>query len=427
MTISNYEPRTVMPATVKPVWTPASQPQHFRELARRMLAQRRGAKPTGHVRGTPMLPGTGFIGANIYMRALFALQSGEPAEIRYALHHLVKISHERGDKYMFEQFPGLAEALLEHVLRVSSLFYDIKWRISYEDEPAIDDDELNALNGTPNIMPKLRKLRPIPIVDGLQPEDFATTISNVNEAGLVLRNMVMLEQNASYLVRRPLLRDVLVILLNLPDRPVLTELRHYALDIAEQITKYFSLRPEDPLYTSLLAQLNTEDRGVVITSLRALSRIALNYETTPNRLANVPVKLLQKVCEWLLVEDEELRSACLDFLYQYTAVTDNVEYMLKNLDMEGMVGQLVRLLMYGAQTQKEREERKTVSSVTPSTATTPPKLSSKIIETLIATIPDEKELSSAWYVFLHQRRYKILTLLGCAHASKKTVMAKSPN
>lgn len=57
-TISNYEPRTVVPATVKPVWTPSSQPQHFRELARKMLAQRRGAKPAGHVRGTPMLPGS---------------------------------------------------------------------------------------------------------------------------------------------------------------------------------------------------------------------------------------------------------------------------------------------------------------------------------------------------------------------------------
>jgi chromatin structure-remodeling complex subunit RSC9 len=297
---------------------------------------------------------------------------------------------------MFEQFPGLAEALLEQVLKVSSLFYDVKWRISYEDEPATEVDVLNALNGTPNIQQKLRLQRPIPIVDGLQPENFATMISNVNEAGLVLRNMVMLEQNASYLVRRPLLRDLLVIVLNLPDRPILSELRHYALDIAEQITKYFALRPADPLYTSLLAQLASDDRGIIITTLRSLSRIALNYETTPNRLANVPITSLQKICEWLLVEDEELRNACLDFLYQYTAVTDNVEYMLKKLDMEGLVGQLVRLLMYGAQSQKEREERRTVSSAVPSTATSPPKLSPKIIETLIATIPDERELSSAW-------------------------------
>ena len=58
MTISNYEPRTQVPATVKPVWTPSSQPAHYRDLARSMLAKRRNARPTGHVRGTPMLPGS---------------------------------------------------------------------------------------------------------------------------------------------------------------------------------------------------------------------------------------------------------------------------------------------------------------------------------------------------------------------------------
>jgi chromatin structure-remodeling complex subunit RSC9 len=60
MTISNYEPRTVMPATVKPAITPSSQPQYYRDLAKRMLSQRRNARPTGHVRGTPMLPGSEF-------------------------------------------------------------------------------------------------------------------------------------------------------------------------------------------------------------------------------------------------------------------------------------------------------------------------------------------------------------------------------
>lgn len=330
------------------------------------------------------------------MRALYALQSGEPSEIRYALHHLVKMSHERGDKFMFEQFSGLAEALLEQVIKVSSLFYDVKWRISYEDEPALENDVLNALNGTPNILQKLRMLHPIQNLDDLLPEDFTMLMTNINEASLVLRNMVMLDHNALFLVRRPLLRDMLVIVMNLPQRPVLSELRHYALDIAEQITKYFALRPDDALYTSLLTQLESEDRGIIITTLRSLSRIAMNYETIPNRLADVPFVYLQKIGEWLLVEDEELRSACLDFLYQYTAVTENVEYMLKNLDMEGFVGQLVRLLMYGAQSQKEREEKRTAGSVSSNKAATPPKLSPKIVENLIASISDERELSSAW-------------------------------
>ena len=46
--------------------------------------------------------------------------------------------------------------------------------------------------------------------------------------------------------------------------------------------------------------------------------------------------------------------------------------------------------------RKREKKRRTVGSIAPNTATTPPKLSPKIIETLIATIPDERELSSAW-------------------------------
>ena len=58
----------------------------------------------------------GFIGPNIYLRALRSLQSGIPSEVQFALHHLVKMSYERGDKYRFDGFPGLAEALINKIL-----------------------------------------------------------------------------------------------------------------------------------------------------------------------------------------------------------------------------------------------------------------------------------------------------------------------
>src|ERR1700750_1121438 len=102
-----------------------------------------------------MLPGTGFIGPNIYVRAQMALQSGIPEEEEYALHHLVKISHERGDKYKFTQFPGLADALVKKVLQVSGLFYDISWDVNFDDDTfPMDDETLNGLSGTSNIVAK---------------------------------------------------------------------------------------------------------------------------------------------------------------------------------------------------------------------------------------------------------------------------------
>lgn len=113
MTIANYEPRTAVPATMKPVITPSNSLDTYIQSRRKYILNKKN-RPVP-LKGM-MLPGTGFPGPNIYIRALHALRSKEPEEEAYALHHLVKISHERGDKYRFDQFPGLAEALIAKVI-----------------------------------------------------------------------------------------------------------------------------------------------------------------------------------------------------------------------------------------------------------------------------------------------------------------------
>ena len=66
---------------------------------------------------------------------------------------------ERGDKYRFEGFPGLAEALIEKVLEVSSLFYKVDWQVLYMDDVASSGaDVINGLDGTPDILRKIASL-----------------------------------------------------------------------------------------------------------------------------------------------------------------------------------------------------------------------------------------------------------------------------
>jgi len=277
-----------------------------------------------------------------------ALRSSIPEEQAYALHHLVKISHERGDKYKFEAFPGLAEALIEKVLEVSSLYYDVTWEISYEDDgPSSESCILDGMSGTTDILQRIQSLRLFDAQDDMETEDFNENLRMINEAGLVIRNMAMLEENAVYLSQQYPLRDFLCIALNLPNRAAVVELQHYALDVAEQLTRYWSLGAEDPLYISLLRQLVGLDRGAILTALRAISRISMNLEEN-NRLKSVPIQTIQRICEWTLIDDEELVHACLDFLYQYTAVIENVELMLGRMEMGGLINQLVRLLLHGA-------------------------------------------------------------------------------
>ena len=253
---------------------------------------------------------------------------------------------ERGEKYRFESFPGLVEALIEKLLEVSSLFYDIDWQLSYTEDGELQSaDTIDGLNGTADILGKISRLSKLPVDDNIQTAEFSDALLQINEAALTLRNMMMLEENAEYVSELYPLRDFISIALNLPNLDCVVELKHYALDIAEQLTKYIPFNESDHLYISLLAQLQTQDRGAILTTLRAISRISMNLEEN-NLLKGVPLAAVQNIIDWTLLYDEDLVHVCLDFLYQYTAVVDNVEFLLTHIQVDPFVNQLTRLLTH---------------------------------------------------------------------------------
>ena len=398
MTLANYEPRQQYPLSLKPVTTPGNNPEHYK-LKRKQQQDAAASHVAKKYKGL-MLPGTGFIGPNIYVRAQLALQSGIPEEEQYALHHLVKISHERGDKYRFDQFAGLAEALVNKVLQVSCLFYDIDWSISYEDD---DDDDtavpgqspyLDGIHGTSDVLAKLKSRIPLDTDDHVTTSAFTQELGRITEAALVIRNMVMLEENAKYISRLPLLRDYFCIVLNLSSHPALVELQNYALETAEQLTKYYDIDSQDVLYQTLLAQLHTNDRGKIITSLKAISRIGMLMPGN-KRLENVPLATVNKLCEWIMVDDEELRSACLDFLFQYTSIAENVETLILDADIQRLLGQLSALLLFLSKKQEPpkpspppAKEEVQVTHV--------PRLAPELVQQLLRF--QEPERSSHWCV-----------------------------
>ena len=346
-----------------------------------------------HTQGM-MKPGAGFEGPNIYVRTLQGLRSPLPEEQDYALHHLVKISHERGDKYKFEAFPGLAEGLVEYVLQVSSLFYNIKWQISYsEDEHEIYT--LDGINGTPDILQRIRCLKRIDHSDDLQDAERTRRLTKTLEACLTIRNLSLLEENALYLSNMPQLRDFLSIALNLPALPQVTELKHYSLDISEQVTRYWKMDPSDPIYTSLLAQVDDgRDRGAILTSLRAITRISMNLDE-PNMLQDVPMTVIRKIFEWVVLDDEDLASACLDFLYQYTAVPANISHLLANsadLHLTPLLGQLTRLLQFHANPSLIKEQL--TKAIKPKSAEDIPSVPADLFEQFIKH--DEPDRSNTW-------------------------------
>lgn len=268
----------------------------------------------------------------------------------------MKISHERGDKYRVEAFPTLAETLIEYALGVSSLFYDVLWEVDYT-ERKFDLNILDGINGTPDILQRIQALKRIDTSDELEPEELAHKFTKINEAGLALRNLATLDENAFYFSKLPQFRDFLSIVLNLPSSDRVTELKLNVLDMAEGVTKYWSMDVSDPLYRSLLDQVEkSNDRGVILKALRAISKISFNNEE-PNQLRGVPVPIIRRLFEWLLLEDEELVKACLDFLYQFVAISENVGVLIANADelsLPSLMNQFGHLLQHGIREVTEK-------------------------------------------------------------------------
>ncbi|KAF4978184.1 hypothetical protein FZEAL_5399 [Fusarium zealandicum] len=342
--VTAYQPRFLKPLQLRAVATPSNAPNEFQKPRQLQRLDNR----------QPMQPGTGFDGPNIYMRCLNALRSNIPAEQAFALNHLVKISFERGDKYKFDSFPGLAEGLVEKALQVGRLFYHIDWTVSWDS--AIDPSDIGVLDGncgTQDILERIQNLIEKDVPDVLQTESYSDDLVLITEAVLTIRNMVTLPENAQNLSDFYPLKDFICIVLHLPHKDSLVELKHLTLDISEQLTPFMALASDDPLYKTLLAQMTSEDRGTILTSLRALGRISMNLEAT-NKLGDVPGAVLGRIESWLLLNDDELIDACLDFLYQYTAVVPNVDNLIRSLTPENLVDHLTRLLAHGAR-KSQRE------------------------------------------------------------------------
>jgi chromatin structure-remodeling complex subunit RSC9 len=257
------------------------------------------------------------------------------------------VSHERGDKFRFSHFAGLADALLKKALEISSLFHDVEWDIVYDRTLMGPPNCLNGADPTPDILARIK--HHTPNTQFIKSADWIDRLERLNEVGLVIRNMVLLEENAQYLSTFPILEDFLCIGLNLPRDSYATEFRNYTLDIAEQVTKYWEFSPDQPLYQSLLSLVNNKDRGVVLGALLCLNRGSTELECN-NNLTGVPIKTVSCIIDYTLVDDEEFLGVCLDFLYQYTAIPENVEEILGKLRIDfDLVPRLVSLLMHRAE------------------------------------------------------------------------------
>ncbi|KAJ5983963.1 hypothetical protein N7481_006062 [Penicillium waksmanii] len=375
-----------MPMSVREVPTPGNRPGHFASLYDTRNKAAKGADfydPYFPLRYLEV-PRTD----HIYKRAHYGLQSGIQDEVDFALYHLVQISNQRWDKFKFEGFPLLAETLMQKAgnLNMTPL------------KPSDRVNVLNSLHGTRTVLDKIQQI-PITLPsDTLETFESNHLIRNVREATLVLRNMVLLAENAFYVSRYAsgLLRDFLVILMNLPNQPRFTEIKNDALDIAEEVTKYMRTDAQDPLWVSLVGFLDSPDRAHVIRALWALTHFSTELEDGDvNRAIDHMSKptLQQMYYHTLLDLDRDILSGALDFWYQYTLSPDNIETLMDVINFPTiLVPRMVALLTYEARpTKKETILQEEKVAPPPSDI---PRVPQELLEKLME-LP-EPERSSQW-------------------------------
>lgn len=382
-----------MPLTLRQVQTPGNDPLYYARKTQAKAQSTPRAPPEPQQFLKHAIPNMS--GPNIYQRCLLGLRSGIPEEQDFALHHLVKVSYERGDKYKFEGFPFLAEGLLEKALEITELIYDVKWEITYDEED--EKMPLNTLNGTfgtLNLLERIQSFTPKILEQDLETAEFSHKLERLNEAALVLRNMVTLEDNALLLSKFPLFKDFLTIAVSLPNQPRLAEFKQYALEITEQVTRYWALKPRDSLYLSLLPYLQSDDRGMLISALRSMNRIGLETPEV-HLLTDVPLSSIERLFSFTLLDDTELLENTLDFLYEYTAVPENNTELLSNSFqlLSNSIPRLITLLLH----QSITIEESVVAKPTPKMPTIPAPIPNIPVEVHAHLLQfPEPERSSRW-------------------------------
>ncbi|CAG8568141.1 2618_t:CDS:2 [Ambispora gerdemannii] len=269
-------------------------------------------------------------------RMLLALRSTLPNEVDWAFKRLTKFSHECSDSFHVDKIPGLVDALLVFVapfFEDCAKLSDISKPVSTEEDPMnLDGDDSNSVSMNP-------------FFDSIESQQYH---QRVLQAFLIIRNFSFLEHNMRLMAAYKPLRKYLIEGLKLKIFGNFIELRHYCLDIVENICPYVILKGlDDPFMTTIPTLLYSNDKALIMGGIRSMTRLALN-ESNITVLRDIEAKTVQRMIELLLIEDEELVAAVLDLLYQFSDLHEDMAYRIAQCTPGNFVRLMIRFMRWQA-------------------------------------------------------------------------------
>lgn len=293
-------------------------------------------------------------------RSYFGLKSGIDSEIDSSLYGIVRSTYEVPHCLTDGNFPELAE------LVVDQLSAD---RLSSKYIPVPETGELE---------------------DGLITKELETQLNRISDAALAVRNATIEPSVAQIICELPNFFPGITSLLKLPKRPCFAEIRSLCLDIVETTSTFWVLKPDDPIIEELKQGVHSEDRSVIIRSLRCLANLGTSYAQV-EVLEPRDIWIVEHIYPLLMIDDVEMLLAAIQFINKFTSVAENCEEVIKKTYSNGLVKQLIRLLEYDSRSSEEirplyQEARKEMPPI--------PQLPAEIVNDLL-TYP-EPERAANW-------------------------------
>lgn len=251
-----------------------------------------------------------FMDQEFRTRILLSLQSSLPNEVDWAFNTLIKFSYV-SENFCLDFIPTLIDLLLDFTVDFFQTY--------------IESDNTT---------------------DIFCSKDKQIGYERVLQVFHILRNFSFLEMNIRRLAAHTRLRFLLMKGIALPPNSQYGELSRHCLDILENIAPQVSLvSREDDYFLTMTQLLFTNDRAFILGAIRALTRVAVT-ETNERILGFADLDVIGRVAQFLIVDDEELEAATLEYLYQYSSLRGNFSTQLIKYFPGNLVGLLTGFLSY---------------------------------------------------------------------------------
>ncbi|KAG0199446.1 Chromatin structure-remodeling complex protein rsc9 [Mortierella sp. GBA30] len=251
-------------------------------------------------------------------RILLALKSELPNEIDWAFSRLISLSFE-WNEFSLNMIPGL----MNELLTFAQPFFDWWSTLESKEIEELLEEDLLAMSETHNM-------------------------ERILQVFHILRNLSFLDHNAIILTEHSAFRKMLQQGLSMPSSTQLDELRIYCLDTLESLSIHITLRSKFDVYLRELHKLlHTSDKALILGSLRALTRLAAN-EHNEKILSDIDPEIIERISQLLLIQDEELIGATLDYLYQFSSFHGDTAVQIAKNFPGNIVSALVRFLSWGS-------------------------------------------------------------------------------